>query len=78
MLSETVVCVARVMEDSIRHAGVFRDRIHTPMSMPLFPLDDTYVVNTTYQATNREEISLDQGSFVTVLEKSFTGWWIVR
>ncbi|CAM4781244.1 unnamed protein product [Rotaria magnacalcarata] len=38
---------------------------------------ETYVVNKSYTAKDREELSLEQGSFVTVLEKSFTGWWIV-
>ena len=41
-------------------------------------VDDIFVVNQTYQAASRDEISLDQGSFVTVLEKSFTGWWLVK
>jgi hypothetical protein len=41
-------------------------------------LDETYVVNQSHQAKNRDEISLDKGSFVTVLEKSFTGWWFVK
>ncbi|CAF2405924.1 unnamed protein product [Rotaria sp. Silwood2] len=40
--------------------------------------NETYVVNKSYEAKSRDEISLDQGSFVTVLEKSFTGWWIVN
>ncbi len=43
-----------------------------------FCLDEPYVVNTSYEAKSRDEISLDQGSFVTVLEKSYTGWWIVQ
>lgn len=40
--------------------------------------DETFVVNKSYRAANVDEISLDQGSFVTVLEKSFTGWWRVQ
>ncbi|CAF3415365.1 unnamed protein product [Rotaria sp. Silwood1] len=40
--------------------------------------NETYVVNKSYKAKSRDEISLDQGSFVNVLEKSFTGWWIVN
>ncbi|CAF1187438.1 unnamed protein product [Rotaria sordida] len=40
--------------------------------------NETYVVNKSYEAKSRDEISLNQGSFVTVLEKSFTGWWIVN
>ncbi|CAF4939811.1 unnamed protein product, partial [Rotaria magnacalcarata] len=40
-------------------------------------IGETYVVNKSYTAKDREELSLEQGSFVTVLEKSFTGWWIV-
>ncbi|CAF4798733.1 unnamed protein product [Rotaria socialis] len=39
---------------------------------------ETYVVNNSYTAKDREELSLEQGSFVTVLEKSYTGWWIVN
>ncbi|CAF4380253.1 unnamed protein product, partial [Adineta steineri] len=39
---------------------------------------ETYIVNKSYPANNEDEISLDQGSFVIVLEKSFTGWWIVK
>jgi hypothetical protein len=41
-------------------------------------LDEPYVVNQSYEAKSRDEISLSQGSFVTVLEKSFTGWWMVQ
>jgi len=41
-------------------------------------VDEPYVVNNTYEAKTREEISLQQGSFVTVREKSYTGWWIVQ
>jgi hypothetical protein len=44
----------------------------------IYSLDETYVVNKSYEAKSRDEISIDQGSFITVLEKSFTGWWIVR
>ncbi|CAF1101687.1 unnamed protein product [Adineta ricciae] len=40
--------------------------------------NETYIVNKSYEAMNRDEISLDQGSFAIVLEKSFTGWWIVK
>ena len=40
--------------------------------------DETYVVNQSYTAQNPDEISLDQGSFVIILEKSFTGWWTVK
>lgn len=41
-------------------------------------IDDTYVVNQTYEGKSQDEISLHQGSFVNVLEKSYTGWWIVQ
>jgi len=41
-------------------------------------IDETYLVNQSYEAKNRDEISLNQGSFVTVLEKSYTGWWMVQ
>jgi hypothetical protein len=37
-----------------------------------------YVVNKQYQGTGQDELSLDQGSFVTVIKKSFTGWWTVQ
>ena len=46
--------------------------------MVSFDLDEIYIVNRSYEAMNRDEISLDQGSFAIVLEKSFTGWWIVK
>ena len=41
-------------------------------------VDEAYVVNRSYEAKSADEISLLQGSFVTVLEKSYTGWWLVK
>ncbi|CAF2396903.1 unnamed protein product [Rotaria sp. Silwood2] len=41
-------------------------------------LNKTYVVNERYEGKSSDELSLDQGSFVIVIEKSFTGWWIVK
>ena len=41
-------------------------------------IDDTYIVNTTYKGKDDDELSLEQGSFVTALEKSLSGWWTVK
>lgn len=41
-------------------------------------VDEPYVVNQSYEAKSKDEISLHQGSFVTVVEKSYTGWWSVK
>jgi hypothetical protein len=37
-----------------------------------------YIVNTTYEGKGKDELSLEQGSFVTVIEKSLTGWWKIK
>jgi hypothetical protein len=42
------------------------------------PIDETYVVNNTYKGTSKDELSLEQGAFVTVMEKSLTGWWKIK
>ena len=44
----------------------------------LFLVEEPYIVNQSYEAKSKDEISLHQGSFVTVLEKSYTGWWSVK
>jgi hypothetical protein len=31
-----------------------------------------------YKATNRDEVSMDIGSVVEVLQKSDNGWWLIR
>jgi len=41
-------------------------------------LDETYIVTQTYTGTGKDELSLQQGSFVTVIEKTLTGWWKVK
>ncbi|CAF3366957.1 unnamed protein product [Rotaria sp. Silwood1] len=41
-------------------------------------LNKTYVVNERYEGKSSDELSLDKGSFVTVIEKSLTEWWIVK
>ncbi|CAF1218086.1 unnamed protein product [Rotaria sordida] len=41
-------------------------------------LNKTYIVNERYEGKSSDELSLDRGSFVTVIEKSFTEWWIVK
>jgi len=43
-----------------------------------FHIDEMYVVNATYVGKGKDELSLEQGSFVTVIEKSLTGWWKVK
>jgi len=43
-----------------------------------FYIDEMYIVNTTYEGKGKDELSLEQGSFVTVIEKSLTGWWKVK
>ncbi|CAF1441881.1 unnamed protein product [Adineta ricciae] len=40
--------------------------------------NETYIVNTTYKGKDEDELSLEQGSFVIALEKSLSGWWIVK
>jgi len=41
-------------------------------------LDEMYIVNNTYEGKGKDELSLEQGSFVTVIEKSLTGWWRIK
>ncbi|CAF0786357.1 unnamed protein product [Adineta steineri] len=41
-------------------------------------LNEIYVVNNKYEGQGQDELTLDQGSFVTVIEKSFSGWWTVK
>ena len=43
-----------------------------------FRLDEKFIVNKTYEAVGKDELSLEQGSFVTVTEKSLTGWWKIK
>lgn len=46
--------------------------------LTLYELDTIYVVNQQYEGKGSDELSLDQGSFVIVIEKSFSGWWTVK
>ncbi len=46
--------------------------------MGFFYIDEMYIVNTTYEGKGKDELSLEQGSFVTVIEKSLTGWWKIK
>lgn len=43
-----------------------------------FVLDEKFIVNKSYEAAGKDELSLEQGSFVTVTEKSLTGWWKIK
>ncbi len=43
-----------------------------------FYIEETFVVNNTYEGKGNDELTLEQGSFVTVIEKSLTGWWKIK
>lgn len=38
----------------------------------------TYTVVKSYKATKSDEISVNMGSVVEVLQKSENGWWLIR
>ncbi|UJR27976.1 hypothetical protein I4U23_009234 [Adineta vaga] len=40
--------------------------------------NETFIVNTQYESKGEDELSLEQGSFVIVIERSLTGWWTVK
>lgn len=41
-------------------------------------IGSNYVCTQTYMAQESDEIKLDKGCFVEVLEKNLDGWWLVR
>lgn len=47
-------------------------------SLGFLCIDETFIVNTTFEGKGKDELSLEQGSFVTVIEKSLTGWWKIK
>lgn len=42
------------------------------------PADVLYVAARSYKSTNRDELSVEIGSVVEVLQRSDNGWWLVR
>lgn len=65
------------MTTSIQSSRMCREYFSIELCILSF-VDEPYVVNRSYEAKSTDEISLLQGSFVTVLEKSYTGWWLVK
>ena len=41
-------------------------------------LDALYCAVKNYKAINRDEVSLEMGTVVEVLQRSDNGWWLIR
>jgi hypothetical protein len=39
---------------------------------------EPYIATQTYKSSKVDEISIDQGAFIDVLEKNHNGWWTVK
>lgn len=53
-------------------------RVHAVVTDNFLPTEEQYICTDDYSPSNSDEMALEKGTVVKVVEKNLDGWWWIR